>query len=221
VARRFVVHARGSQLAQFLVNQRQQFFGGPGVAAFDGMKDLGDFAHAGWPSYEYTRCPGCPRNKLTNDLMQVLYVEDNTEGLRYERAILATDADVDGMHIRNLMITHFFRFFEQLVHDGHVYVLETPLFRVRSVGQRVPPVSDFSDCALRRSFSNGDRRDACPTKARTTNTLICSARGLFKTLAAWIAPCSVKAQGCFRRPPWPELDIAICDIKSRNSAWLS
>ncbi len=47
--------------------------------------------------------------------MQALNVEDNTEGLRYEKVILATDADVDGMHIRNLMITYFFRFFEQPV----------------------------------------------------------------------------------------------------------
>ena len=46
--------------------------------------------------------------------------------------ILATDADVDGMHIRNLMITYFMKFFEQVVHDGHLYVLETPLFRVRN-----------------------------------------------------------------------------------------
>jgi DNA gyrase/topoisomerase IV subunit B len=64
--------------------------------------------------------------------MQALNVEDNTEGLRCEKVILATDADVDGMHIRNLMITYFFRFFEQLVHDGHVYVLETPLFHGRN-----------------------------------------------------------------------------------------
>ena len=64
--------------------------------------------------------------------MQSLNVEDNTEGLRYDKVILATDADVDGMHIRNLMITYFFRFFEQLVQDGHVHVLETPLFRVRN-----------------------------------------------------------------------------------------
>jgi len=66
------------------------------------------------------------------NLMQSLNVEDNTEGLRYDKVILATDADVDGMHIRNLMITYFFKFFEQLVHDGHVHVLETPLFRVRN-----------------------------------------------------------------------------------------
>ena len=72
------------------------------------------------------------KNDEMYNLMQSLNVEDNTEGLRYDKVILATDADVDGMHIRNLLITYFFRFFEQLVHDGHVYVLETPLFRVRN-----------------------------------------------------------------------------------------
>ena len=72
------------------------------------------------------------KNDEMYNLMQSLNVEDNTEGLRYEKVILATDADVDGMHIRNLMITYFFRFFEQLVHDGHIFVLETPLFRVRN-----------------------------------------------------------------------------------------
>ena len=72
------------------------------------------------------------KNDEMYNLMQALSVEDTTESLRYEKVILATDADVDGMHIRNLMITYFFKFFEQLVHDGHVYVLETPLFRVRN-----------------------------------------------------------------------------------------
>jgi DNA gyrase subunit B/topoisomerase-4 subunit B len=72
------------------------------------------------------------KNDEMYNLMQALQVEDTTESLRYEKVILATDADVDGMHIRNLMITYFFKFFEQLVHDGHVYVLETPLFRVRN-----------------------------------------------------------------------------------------
>jgi DNA gyrase/topoisomerase IV subunit B len=51
---------------------------------------------------------------------------------RYEKISLAPDADLDGLHVRNLIITYFFRFFEQLVHDGHVYLLETPLFRVRN-----------------------------------------------------------------------------------------
>jgi topoisomerase-4 subunit B len=66
------------------------------------------------------------------NLMCALDIEDNIEKLRYEKVILATDADVDGLHIRNLLITYFFKFFEQLVHNGHLYVLETPLFRVRN-----------------------------------------------------------------------------------------
>jgi DNA gyrase subunit B/topoisomerase-4 subunit B len=72
------------------------------------------------------------KNDEMYNLMRSLDIEDNLEGLRYEKVILATDADVDGLHIRNLLITYFFRFFEQLVHDGHLYVLETPLFRVRN-----------------------------------------------------------------------------------------
>ena len=66
------------------------------------------------------------------NLMRSLDIEDNTQNLRYEKVILATDADVDGLHIRNLLITYFFKFFEQLVQDGHLHVLETPLFRVRN-----------------------------------------------------------------------------------------
>jgi DNA gyrase subunit B/topoisomerase-4 subunit B len=72
------------------------------------------------------------KNDEMYNLMRSLDIEDNLEGLRYEKVILATDADVDGLHIRNLMITYFFRFFDQLVHDGHLFVLETPLFRVRN-----------------------------------------------------------------------------------------
>ena len=72
------------------------------------------------------------KNDELYNLMSALDIEDNLDGLRYETVILATDADVDGMHIRNLMITYFMKFFEQVVHDGHLYVLETPLFRVRN-----------------------------------------------------------------------------------------
>jgi topoisomerase-4 subunit B len=72
------------------------------------------------------------KNDEMYNLMRSLDIEDNLEGLRYDKVILATDADVDGLHIRNLLITYFFRFFDQLVHDGHLYVLETPLFRVRN-----------------------------------------------------------------------------------------
>jgi topoisomerase IV subunit B len=72
------------------------------------------------------------RNDEMYNLMCSLDIEDNIEGLRYEKVILATDADVDGLHIRNLLITYFYRFFDQLVQEGHLYVLETPLFRVRN-----------------------------------------------------------------------------------------
>jgi len=72
------------------------------------------------------------KNDELYNLMRGLDIEDSIEGLRYEKVILATDADVDGLHIRNLMITYFFRFFEPLIHDGHLFVLETPLFRVRN-----------------------------------------------------------------------------------------
>ena len=72
------------------------------------------------------------KNDEMYNLMRALDIEDNIERLRYDKVILATDADVDGLHIRNLMITYFFRFFEQLVHDGHLFILETPLFRVRN-----------------------------------------------------------------------------------------
>jgi topoisomerase-4 subunit B len=72
------------------------------------------------------------KNDEMYNLMCSLDIEDNLEGLRYEKVVLATDADVDGLHIGNLLITYFFRFFDQLVHDGHLYVLETPLFRVRN-----------------------------------------------------------------------------------------
>jgi topoisomerase IV subunit B len=72
------------------------------------------------------------KNDEMYNLMRTLDIEDNIDNLRYERVILATDADVDGLHIRNLLITYFFRFFDHLVHDGHLHVLETPLFRVRN-----------------------------------------------------------------------------------------
>jgi topoisomerase-4 subunit B len=72
------------------------------------------------------------KNEELYNLMRALGVEDGIEGLRYARVVIATDADVDGMHIRNLLLTYFLRYFEDLVLKGHVYILETPLFRVRN-----------------------------------------------------------------------------------------
>jgi len=72
------------------------------------------------------------KNEELYNLMRSLDIEDSAERLRYHKVIVATDADVDGLHIRNLLLTFFLRFFEPMVHEGHVHILETPLFRVRS-----------------------------------------------------------------------------------------
>lgn len=71
-------------------------------------------------------------NEEFNLLQAALNIEDGLDGLRYNKVIIATDADVDGMHIRLLMMTFFLQFFPDLVKKGHVYILQTPLFRVRN-----------------------------------------------------------------------------------------
>jgi topoisomerase-4 subunit B len=71
-------------------------------------------------------------NEEFNLLQHALNIEDGLDGLRYNKVIIATDADVDGMHIRLLLMTFFLQFFPDLVKANHVYVLETPLFRVRN-----------------------------------------------------------------------------------------
>jgi topoisomerase IV subunit B len=71
------------------------------------------------------------KNDEIFNLMRTLNVEETIQNLRYGRVILATDADVDGLHIRNLLVTCFLRFFPDIIVHGYVYILETPLFRVR------------------------------------------------------------------------------------------
>lgn len=71
-------------------------------------------------------------NEEFNLLQAALNIEDGLEDLRYNHVVIATDADVDGMHIRLLLITFFLQFFPELVQNGHLYVLQTPLFRVRN-----------------------------------------------------------------------------------------
>ena len=72
------------------------------------------------------------QNEEFNLLQAALDIEDGLDSLRYNKVIVATDADVDGMHIRLLIITFFLQFFPELIKKGHVYVLQTPLFRVRN-----------------------------------------------------------------------------------------
>jgi topoisomerase-4 subunit B len=71
-------------------------------------------------------------NEEFNLLQDALNIENGIEGLRYNNVVIATDADVDGMHIRLLLITFFLQFFPELIRQGHLYILQTPLFRVRN-----------------------------------------------------------------------------------------
>jgi topoisomerase-4 subunit B len=75
------------------------------------------------------------QNEEFNLLQHALNIEDSLDDLRYNRVVIATDADVDGMHIRLLMLTFFLQFFPDLVRNGHLYILQTPLFRVRDKQQ--------------------------------------------------------------------------------------
>lgn len=81
-------------------------------------------------------------NEEFNLLQAALNIEDGIDGLRYNKVIVATDADVDGMHIRLLLITFFLQFFPDLIKKGHVYILQTPLFRVRNKKKTIYCYSD-------------------------------------------------------------------------------
>ncbi|MDR2740920.1 MAG: type IIA DNA topoisomerase subunit B [Treponema sp.] len=72
------------------------------------------------------------KNEELYNMMMALGIENNLEGLRYARVVIATDADFDGFHIRNLLLTFFLSYFEELVTSGRIFILETPLFRVRN-----------------------------------------------------------------------------------------
>ena len=81
-------------------------------------------------------------NEEFNLLQHALNIEEGLENLRYNQVVVATDADVDGMHIRLLILTFFLQFFPDLVKNGHVYILETPLFRVRNKKETLYCYSD-------------------------------------------------------------------------------
>jgi topoisomerase-4 subunit B len=81
-------------------------------------------------------------NEEFNLLQSALNIEDGMEELRYSKVVIATDADVDGMHIRLLLMTFFLQFFPELVKSGHVYILQTPLFRVRNKKETIYCYSD-------------------------------------------------------------------------------
>src|SRR5574344_764562 len=90
-------------------------------------------------------------NEEFNLLQSALDIEDGLDTLRYNKVIVATDADVDGMHIRLLIITFFLQFFPELIKKGHVYVLQTPLFRVRNKRTKIRNKQVIADADARLS----------------------------------------------------------------------
>ncbi len=109
-------------------------------------------------------------NEEFNLLQAALNIEDGIDGLRYNKVIVATDADVDGMHIRLLMITFFLQFFPELIRKGHVYILQTPLFRVRNRKKKIKKAvleqlgkgkaDDKSDFVTLYCYSEEERQNA-------------------------------------------------------------
>ena len=99
-------------------------------------------------------------NEEFNLLQHALDIEDGMESLRYNRIVISTDADVDGMHIRLLMLTFFLQFFPDLVRNGHVYVLQTPLFRIRNPRNHKETIYCYSDEERQRAIKKlgGNKR---------------------------------------------------------------
>ncbi|MGI9536912.1 MAG: DNA topoisomerase IV subunit B [Desulfocapsaceae bacterium] len=92
-------------------------------------------------------------------LMQALNIEESISDLRYDKVIIATDADVDGLHIRNLLLTFFLHYFEPLVKLGHIYILETPIFRVRNKKETIYCYSDRQkESATRKLQGRGKQK---------------------------------------------------------------
>ena len=96
-------------------------------------------------------------NEEFNLLQAALDIEEGLDTLRYNKVIVATDADVDGMHIRLLIITFFLQFFPELIKKGHVYVLQTPLFRVRNRRSKIKNKQVIADADEKRK--QGDKKN--------------------------------------------------------------
>lgn len=98
------------------------------------------------------------KNEEMYSLMRALDVEDSIGNLRFDKVILATDADVDGLHIRNLLLTFFLHYFEPLVKMGHIYILETPIFRVRNKKETFYCYSDREKVSATKKLQGRGKR---------------------------------------------------------------
>lgn len=92
-------------------------------------------------------------NEEFNLLQAALNIEESLEDLRYNNIVIATDADVDGMHIRLLLITFFLQFFPEVIKEGHLFILETPLFRVRNKKETIYCYSEEEKAAAIEKLS--------------------------------------------------------------------
>ncbi len=123
-------HAKASETSIFLTEGDSA--GGSMVQSRD-VDTQAIFALKGKPLNCYNlKRDAIYKNEQLYNIMRALGIEDSVDDLRYSKVIIATDADVDGMHIRNLLLTYFLHYFEELVIRGHIFILETPLFRVRN-----------------------------------------------------------------------------------------
>lgn len=108
-------------------------------------------------------------NEEFNLLQAALNIEDGLDGLRYNKVIIATDADVDGMHIRLLMMTFFLQFFPDLVKKGHVYILQTPLFRVRNKKKAEKSVAEEDKKTTAKDKKTAKNADSIDKSAEETS----------------------------------------------------
>lgn len=98
------------------------------------------------------------KNEEMYSLMRALDIEDSIGNLRFDKVILATDADVDGLHIRNLLLTFFLHYFEPLVKLGHIYILDTPIFRVRTKAQTIYCYSEKEKISATKKLEGRGKR---------------------------------------------------------------
>ena len=112
-------------------------------------------------------------NEELNLLQAALNIEDGLDGLRYNKVIVATDADDDGMHIRLLMLTFFLQFFPDLIKKGHVYILQTPLFRVRNKKKKVRGAAKSVDTVGEKSAGAAVLRKAQRNDRSEFETVYC------------------------------------------------
>ena len=127
------------------------------------------FSLRGKPLNSYGLTKKVYENEEFNLLQAALNIEDGLDGLRYNKVIIATDADVDGMHIRLLMMTFFLQFFPDLVKKGHVYILQTPLFRVRNKKKAEKSVAEEDKKTTAKGKKTAKNADSIENAADSTS----------------------------------------------------